>query len=112
MKETLKEFEDLCMHPCLRHAAMALVMNKMDLLAAKLTRSPLANHFPDYSGADEPIAASGYLIQVFTTCWSENVRRDAQVWRTNTIDSDLMPDLLRDVGEFIWRRDTQMVCGF
>ncbi|KAJ7454350.1 guanine nucleotide binding protein, alpha subunit [Mycena galericulata] len=93
MKETLKEFEDLCTHPYLRHVAIALVMNKMDLFAAKLTRSPLATHFPDYRGAEEPIAASGYLITRFTTCWSDNVRRDAQVCRASTIDSDLMPGM-------------------
>ncbi|KAJ7489697.1 guanine nucleotide binding protein, alpha subunit [Mycena galericulata] len=112
LREAMKEFEDLCMHPDLRNAVKTLVMNKMDLFATKLTQSPLSAHFPDYRGADEPIAASEYLIARYTPCSSDNDRRDLRVWRTSAIDSDLMSEPLRDLGELLQRHFTDAICWF
>ena len=42
-------------------------MNKIDLFAEKLPRSPLGDYFPDYTGGDNYDAACDYLLHRFVS---------------------------------------------
>ena len=42
-------------------------MNKIDLFAEKLPKSPLGDYFPDYTGGDSYDAACAYLLNRFVS---------------------------------------------
>lgn len=44
-----------------------LFLNKIDLFAEKLPRSPLGDYFPDYAGGDNYDAACDYLLHRFVS---------------------------------------------
>ncbi len=44
-----------------------LFLNKIDLFAEKLPRSPLGDYFPDYTGGADYNAACEYLLQRFVS---------------------------------------------
>ena len=44
-----------------------LFLNKIDLFAEKLPRSPLGDYFPDYNGGDDYDAACNYLLNRFVS---------------------------------------------
>lgn len=44
-----------------------LFLNKIDLFAEKLPRSPLGDYFPDYNGGDNYDAACDYLLHRFVS---------------------------------------------
>jgi guanine nucleotide-binding protein G(i) subunit alpha len=44
-----------------------LFLNKIDLFAEKLPRSPLGEYFPDYTGGANYEAACDYLLQRFVS---------------------------------------------
>lgn len=44
-----------------------LFLNKIDLFAQKLPRSPLGDYFPDFNGGDNYDAACAYLLNRFVS---------------------------------------------
>ena len=44
-----------------------LFLNKIDLFAEKLPRSPLGDYFPDYNGGDNYDSACDYLLHRFVS---------------------------------------------
>lgn len=44
-----------------------LFLNKIDLFAEKLPRSPLGDYFPDYTGGSDYNSACEYLLQRFVS---------------------------------------------
>jgi guanine nucleotide-binding protein subunit alpha len=48
-------------------AVQILFLNKIDLFAEKLPRSPLGDYFPDYMGGDNYDAACDYLLHRFVS---------------------------------------------
>ena len=44
-----------------------LFLNKIDLFAEKLPRSPLGDYFPDYNGGENYDAACDYLLHRFVS---------------------------------------------
>jgi len=53
--------------PYLTHRPKILFLNKIDLFAEKLPRSPLGDYFPDYTGGADYNAACEYLLQRFVS---------------------------------------------
>ena len=49
------------------HTLQILFLNKIDLFAEKLPRSPLGDYFPDYAGGDDYDAACNYLLNRFVS---------------------------------------------
>jgi guanine nucleotide-binding protein G(i) subunit alpha len=45
--------------------SIILFLNKVDLFKQKLSRSPLSNYFPDYSGGNDVNRAAKYLLWRF-----------------------------------------------
>ena len=52
---------------CLTDHHQILFLNKIDLFAEKLPRSPLGDYFPDYTGGADYNAACEYLLQRFVS---------------------------------------------
>ncbi|KAJ7122487.1 guanine nucleotide binding protein, alpha subunit [Mycena crocata] len=111
IREAIRQFEAIRMHPRFSQTAMALVMNKTAALAQKLGTSPLAIHFPDYAGGNDPAAASQYLSGQFTA-YSTRYGQ-TRSWCTNVVDINSMSGLLREIAEFILRhRSWSSNCTF
>ncbi|KAJ3549081.1 hypothetical protein NMY22_g1025 [Coprinellus aureogranulatus] len=61
MQEALTLFDSICNSRWFVKTSIILFLNKIDLFAEKLPRSPLGDYFPDYTGGDNYDAACDYL---------------------------------------------------
>jgi guanine nucleotide-binding protein G(i) subunit alpha len=67
MQEALTLFDSICNSRWFVKTSMILFLNKIDLFAEKLPRSPLGDYFPDYTGGDNYDAACDYLLHRFVS---------------------------------------------
>ncbi|PQE31295.1 guanine nucleotide-binding alpha-3 subunit protein [Rutstroemia sp. NJR-2017a WRK4] len=65
MMESLVLFDSVVNSRWFMRTSIILFLNKVDLFKQKLTRSPLANYFPDYSGGNDLNRAAKYLLWRF-----------------------------------------------
>ncbi|KAI0076150.1 heterotrimeric G protein alpha subunit B [Panus rudis PR-1116 ss-1] len=67
MQEALTLFDSICNSRWFVKTSIILFLNKIDLFAEKLPRSPLGDYFPDYTGGDNYDAACAYLLNRFVS---------------------------------------------
>jgi hypothetical protein len=67
MQEALTLFDSICNSRWFVKTSIILFLNKIDLFAEKLPRSPLGDYFPDYTGGDSYDAACDYLLHRFVS---------------------------------------------
>jgi guanine nucleotide-binding protein G(i) subunit alpha len=67
MQEALTLFDSICNSRWFVKTSIILFLNKIDLFAEKLPRSPLGDYFPDYAGGDDYDAACNYLLNRFVS---------------------------------------------
>ncbi|KAF9028550.1 heterotrimeric G-protein alpha subunit, GPA1-like protein [Hymenopellis radicata] len=67
MQEALTLFDSICNSRWFVKTSIILFLNKIDLFAEKLPRSPLGDYFPDYSGGDNYDAACDFLLHRFVS---------------------------------------------
>ncbi|THH23211.1 hypothetical protein EUX98_g7972 [Antrodiella citrinella] len=67
MQEALTLFDSICNSRWFVKTSIILFLNKIDLFAEKLPRSPLGDYFPDYQGGDNYDAACAYLLSRFVS---------------------------------------------
>ncbi|GBE80515.1 Guanine nucleotide-binding protein subunit alpha [Sparassis crispa] len=67
MQEALTLFDSICNSRWFIKTSIILFLNKIDLFAEKLPRSPLGDYFPDYQGGDNYDAACDYLLHRFVS---------------------------------------------
>ncbi|KAI8968969.1 G-alpha protein [Mycotypha africana] len=67
LQESLTLFDSICNSRWFIKTSIILFLNKIDLFAEKLPRSPLGNYFSDYRGGDNYDAACQYLLQKFVS---------------------------------------------
>ena len=65
MLESLKLFGDITRVPEFRTIPILLLLNKLDLLAQRIWKDPIANYFPGYSGDSDPLAACRFFAAKF-----------------------------------------------
>ncbi|GAM18986.1 hypothetical protein SAMD00019534_021610 [Acytostelium subglobosum LB1] len=65
MQESLKLFKEICNTKWFSETAMILFLNKSDLFAEKITKSPLTICFKEYSGASTYESCSDYIKHQF-----------------------------------------------
>ncbi|GAD96551.1 G protein complex alpha subunit GpaB [Paecilomyces variotii No. 5] len=65
MMESLVLFDSVVNSRWFMRTSVILFLNKVDLFRAKLSRSPLSNYFPDYSGGNDVNRAAKYLLWRF-----------------------------------------------
>ncbi|KAI8335208.1 G-alpha protein [Blakeslea trispora] len=75
LQESLTLFDSICNSRWFIKTSIILFLNKIDLFAEKLPRSPLGDFFPDYNGGNSYDAACQYLLQKFV---SLNTRADTK----------------------------------
>ncbi|KAJ7710221.1 heterotrimeric G-protein alpha subunit, GPA1-like protein [Mycena metata] len=67
MQEALTLFDSICNSRWFVKTSIILFLNKIDLFAEKLPRSPLGDYFPDYQGGANYDAACDYLLHRFVS---------------------------------------------
>lgn len=67
MQEALTLFDSICNSRWFVKTSIILFLNKIDLFAEKLPRSPLGDYFPDYNGGDDYDSACNYLLHRFVS---------------------------------------------
>jgi guanine nucleotide-binding protein G(i) subunit alpha len=67
MQEALTLFDSICNSRWFVKTSIILFLNKIDLFAEKLPRSPLGDYFPDYTGGADYNSACEYLLQRFVS---------------------------------------------
>ncbi|KAF9050580.1 G protein alpha-subunit [Panaeolus papilionaceus] len=67
MQEALTLFDSICNSRWFVKTSIILFLNKIDLFAEKLPRSPLEEYFPDYTGGNNYDAACDYLLHRFVS---------------------------------------------
>jgi guanine nucleotide-binding protein subunit alpha len=61
LMESLVLFDSIVNSRWFTRSSIILFLNKVDLFQAKLNRSPLSNHFPDYTGGSDVNQATEYI---------------------------------------------------
>ncbi|KAF8808602.1 heterotrimeric G-protein alpha subunit, GPA1-like protein [Phlegmacium glaucopus] len=67
MQEALTLFDSICNSRWFVKTSIILFLNKIDLFAEKLPRSPLEDYFPDYTGGGNYDNACNYLLHRFVS---------------------------------------------
>ena len=67
LQESLTLFDSICNSKWFTKTSIILFLNKIDLFAEKLPRSPLSNYFNDYMGGNKYEAACQYLLNRFVS---------------------------------------------
>jgi len=67
MQEALTLFDSICNSRWFVKTSIILFLNKIDLFAEKLSRSPMGLYFPDYTGGENYDAACDYLLHRFVS---------------------------------------------
>jgi len=65
MVESLLLFDSVVNSRWFMRTSIILFLNKVDIFRAKIPRSPLANHFADYSGGNDANKAAKFLLWRF-----------------------------------------------
>ncbi|ROW09690.1 hypothetical protein VMCG_02217 [Cytospora schulzeri] len=65
MMESLLLFDSVVNSRWFSRTSIILFLNKVDIFKQKLSRSPLGNYFPDYSGGNDVNKAAKYLLWRF-----------------------------------------------
>lgn len=65
MTESLMLFDSVVNSRWFMRTSIILFLNKVDIFKQKLSRSPLGNYFPDYSGGNDVNKAAKYLLWRF-----------------------------------------------
>jgi guanine nucleotide-binding protein subunit alpha len=100
LQESLTLFDSICNSRWFTKTSIILFLNKIDLLAEKLARSPLISFFPDYKGGDNYDAACQFILQKFV---SLNTRADTkQIYThltcaTDTKQIEFVMDAVNDI---------------
>lgn len=110
LQESLTLFDSICNSRWFIKTSIILFLNKIDLFAEKIARSPLGEFFKDYKGGENYDAACQYLLQKFV---SLNTRADTKQIYThltcatetkqikfvmNAVNDIVVHDNLRNVG--------------
>ena len=60
--ESVTLFDAICNNAFFKYTSMILFLNKTDLFSAKLASSPFNKYFPEYTGANDDVAATKQFI--------------------------------------------------
>ena len=86
--ESIKVFEVICNSEWFIKTPMILFLNKKDLFAEKITKSPLNICFPEYIGADDEEEAGEYIKSKFFAVKSRESAKDIYTHFTCATDTE------------------------
>lgn len=61
--ESMKLFDSICNNKWFTDTSIILFLNKKDLFAEKITKSPLTICFPEYTGKHKIISNNNFLVR-------------------------------------------------
>ncbi|XP_072549036.1 guanine nucleotide-binding protein subunit alpha-14-like [Salminus brasiliensis] len=102
MEESKALFKTIISYPWFQNTSIILYLNKTDLLQEKITKSNLADYFPQYQGpkSDEE-AAKQFIFKMYEEQNSE--RRHLYFHYTCAVDTNMIHYVLTDVKDIILR---------
>uniref|UniRef100_A0A1I8HWJ6 Guanine nucleotide-binding protein G(O) subunit alpha n=1 Tax=Macrostomum lignano TaxID=282301 RepID=A0A1I8HWJ6_9PLAT len=99
MQESLKLFDSICNNKWFVRTSIILFLNKKDLFAAKIVRSPINICFPEYTGNQEYNEAAAY-IQAQFDAKNKSINKEVychQTCATDTGNIEFVFDSVTDV---------------
>lgn len=101
--ESLNLFEEICNSRWFRDTSIILFLNKRDLFSEKITRVPLGQYFPDYTGDGSYESSASYMRELFE---SKNRNPDKQIYThvTCATDTENVHAVFNAVKDIIIRR--------
>ena len=101
MHEALMLFESLINGEWFRNKPIILFLNKVDLFKEKLRKSPIKEHFPDYSGAEgDEETAMQYFANKFRVI-NRNANREIYIHFTTATDTNLLKHTMSSVQDIL-----------
>ena len=66
MQESLTLFQSITELDDFRTVSIVLLFNKFDLLEQQMRENPIVDHYPEYSGDSDPLAAYRFFAVMFS----------------------------------------------
>jgi len=101
MQEALTLFDSICNSRWFVKTSIILFLNKIDLFAEKLPRSPLGDYFPDYAGGDNYDAACSYLLNRFVSLNQSAVTKQIYAHYTCATDTQQIKFVLSAIQDIL-----------
>ncbi|GMR58892.1 hypothetical protein PMAYCL1PPCAC_29087 [Pristionchus mayeri] len=109
MVESMRLFESICNSRWFINTSMILFLNKKDLFAEKITKTPLSRFFPDYKGPQTYDDAVAYIEGKFEGL-NANPEKTIYVHQTCATDTNQVQMILDSVIDMIIQANLQG-CG-
>ncbi|KAJ3993525.1 G-protein alpha subunit-domain-containing protein [Lentinula boryana] len=93
MYDSMKLFDFVMHSEWFTDVPIVLLLNKTDVFAQKLRKTPLKQYFHDYTGGDNYDAGSTYIINSFLS----NARPDTRVYLTSAVDEERIMETMNDI---------------
>jgi len=101
MQEALTLFDSICNSRWFVKTSIILFLNKIDLFAEKLPRSPLEDYFPDYTGGNNYDAACDYLLHRFVSLNQSAVTKQIYAHYTCATDTQQIKFVLSAIQDIL-----------
>ncbi|KAI0249627.1 heterotrimeric G protein alpha subunit B [Lactifluus subvellereus] len=101
MQEALTLFDSICNSRWFVKTSIILFLNKIDLFAEKLPRSPLGDYFPDYTGGADYNAACEYLLQRFVSLNQSAATKQIYAHYTCATDTNQIRFVLNAISDIL-----------
>ncbi|KAF7361581.1 G-protein alpha subunit [Mycena sanguinolenta] len=100
LQEALTFFDSICNSRWFSNTNIILFLN-IDGLFEKLSRSPLADYFPDYTGGDNHDAACDYLLNQFISLNQSAGMKQIYAHYTSTTDTQQIQFIVNTIQDII-----------
>ncbi|KAL9111771.1 MAG: hypothetical protein Q9227_003830 [Pyrenula ochraceoflavens] len=105
MHEAMMLFESLVNGEWFKTKPIILFLNKVDLFRAKIEKSPISAHFPDYQGkANDEEAGKKYFADRFRGI-NRTADREIYIHYTNATDTTLLKATMQSVQDMIIQKN-------
>jgi len=101
MQEALTLFDSICNSRWFVKTSIILFLNKIDLFAEKLPRSPLGDYFPDYAGGSDYNSACEYLLQRFVSLNQSAATKQIYAHYTCATDTNQIRFVLNAISDIL-----------
>lgn len=110
LQEALNLFDSICNSRWFTNTSLILFLNKVDLFREKLSRSPLRNYFPDYTGPDDDYEqASKFILSKFLALNRNPLQKQIYVHFTCATDTAQIKFVMAAVTDIIIQKNLREV---
>lgn len=109
MLESMKLFHSICNNRWFENTSIILFLNKKDLFAEKIQRSPLTICFPEYTGANSYDEASKYIREKFEALNDKKEMKQIYTHFTCATDTGNIRHVFKDVTDVIVKNNLRDV---